>query len=131
VAHPATRPRMLALVAAGGAVGGALRAAVVTAWPARPGRIPWGTLTVNVAGAFVLGVLVAASLRPSSRVTAAVRALLGAGFCGAFTTMSSFAAEVCELVRTSHAPIAVTYAAATFGAGLLTAALGWRIARPR
>ena len=50
-------------------------------------RLPWGTVLVNVAGSFVLGVLSGLAL------SGAPMALLGAGFCGALTTYSAFAVQ--------------------------------------
>ncbi|GAA1915348.1 CrcB family protein [Nocardioides lentus] len=49
------------------------------------GRLPWGILVANVLGSALLGVLTALSL------SGAWLALLGTGFCGAFTTYSSLA----------------------------------------
>ena len=54
------------------------------------GRLPWGTVLVNVAGSFVLGLLTGLSVSASSM------ALLGAGFCGALTTYSSFAVQTVD-----------------------------------
>ena len=78
----------VAAVAVGGAAGAAARFAV-TLWLAHRlgGPLPWGTLAVNVLGSFVLGVVVGFAPSPS------VRALLGTGFCGGFTTFSTFAVE--------------------------------------
>ncbi|MCU1594075.1 MAG: crcB [Frankiales bacterium] len=71
------------LVALGAAVGAPARFAVAI-WV--PGRR--ATLLVNVLGSFVLGLLV----HPSPSTSA----LVGTGFCGAFTTYSTFAVEAAE-----------------------------------
>ena len=72
------------LVALGAAVG-----AVVRFWVGHhlDGRTPWGTLLVNVAGSFVLGLVVGAQPSPDAL------ALLGTGFCGGLTTYSAFAVQ--------------------------------------
>ncbi len=72
------------LVAAGAGLGALLRF-----WVAHhlDGRTPWGTLLVNVAGSFVLGLVVGAQPSPGAV------ALLGAGFCGGLTTYSAFAVQ--------------------------------------
>jgi CrcB protein len=58
--------------------------------------LPWGTLTVNVLGSFVIGSFLAWT---TERVLAdpAYRLLIAVGFCGAFTTFSSFAFETANL----------------------------------
>ena len=74
------------LVAVGGSAGAALRY-VLGHLLDRPRRLPWGTVAANLAGSFVLGLVVGAS------PAAEVRALLGLGFCGALTTYSAFAVQ--------------------------------------
>ncbi len=56
--------------------------------------IPWGTFTVNVAGSFILGVLLATAPHNHTLVL-----FLGVGFCGALTTFSSFAWESYKLAE--------------------------------
>jgi len=89
------------LVAVGGAVGSLLRFVVGRWVDARltAGGLPWGTFTVNVAGSFILGMLalwVLERLPPEYRP---VYWLLGTGFCGGFTTFSTFEWETFQLVR--------------------------------
>jgi CrcB protein len=74
------------LVAVGGAVGAALRYLLGHVGD-HPGRLPWGTVVANLAGSFVLGVLV--GLEPGARP----HALLALGFCGALTTWSAFSVQ--------------------------------------
>ena len=63
--------------------------------------LPWGTLIVNVAGSLVIGFFLAWT---TERVLAdpAYRALIAVGFCGAFTTFSSYAFETVRLVEQGH-----------------------------
>ena len=72
------------LVALGAAVG-----AVTRFWVGHhlDGRTPWGNLLVNVAGSFVLGLVV------GSGASSDALALLGTGFCGGLTTYSAFAVQ--------------------------------------
>ncbi|WP_244930236.1 CrcB family protein [Nocardioides sp. W7] len=72
------------LVALGAAVGSPLRYVVAQRWD---GRVPRGTLAVNVLGSLLLGLLAAMS------VSGHTAALLGVGFCGGFTTYSAFAVQ--------------------------------------
>jgi CrcB protein len=75
---------------------------------------PWGTLTVNVVGSFVLGAVTGAAASPW------ITALVGTGFCGALTTYSTFGWETVHLPR----PLAALNAIASVLAGLGAAALG-------
>ena len=52
---------------------------------------PWGTLAINVGGSFLLGLVAALSDR--AMVSPEMRIVLGMGFCGAFTTFSTFSLE--------------------------------------
>lgn len=74
-------------VALGGAVGSVLRAVIGAALPA---RFPWATILINVLGSFVIGLVMArvGALEPVP--AARLQALLAVGFCGGFTTFSTF-----------------------------------------
>jgi len=99
-------------VAAGSALGGLLRFALA-GWLMRlaGGTFPWGTLAVNVAGCFAIGVL--ASLFPPEERGFPWRLFLLPGFCGGFTTFSSFGLEFHGLWRNDAGDKAVLYVAAT------------------
>lgn len=100
------------LVALGAAVGAPLRFVLATRFD---GRVPWGTLAVNVSGSFLLGLFSAMSL------TAGEMALLGVGFCGGFTTYSAFAVQTHALGRR----VGAAYAVGTIAASLAACALGF------
>ena len=111
------------LVVAGALVGAPLRLWAVR-MAVRTGRDPSaGTLTVNVAGAAVLG-----ALSGRAGVTPEFLALVGTGFCGALTTFSTFGADVVRLAEARQALAAVGYTAATLVLGLGAAALAWALA---
>lgn len=80
-------------IAIGGALG-ALARYGLSGWVygVAGARLPWGTLAVNLAGCFLIGVLAELTLR-SGWVGPQVRAGVGIGFLGSFTTFSTFAVE--------------------------------------
>lgn len=95
------------LVAIGGGLGAVLRYWIGTAVQAGvgPGRFPWGTLVVNVAGCLAVGVVSALAERWGD-LTAETRAFLVVGVLGGFTTFSAFANETMYSVRTGATPLA-------------------------
>jgi CrcB protein len=105
------------LVGAGGVLGALARYGVGLLLPGRTRD----TLAVNVLGSFALGALLA-GLTDGSALLAA----FGVGFCGAFTTFSSFAVETVELYESGARQEAVGNAGANLlGALLAVAAGGW------
>jgi CrcB protein len=130
VVRPSRWPRLrldvIVAVFIGGYLGGWARYAITTTWPANAARFPWATFYVNVAGALILGVVVAAASVFASRF---VRPLLGTGFCGAFTTFSAVVVTTDQLLAHRHQGVAVAYLAASALAGLAAAALGLVLGR--
>lgn len=107
------------LVALGAAVGAPLRYATDLLVRSRVGgRFPWGTFTVNVAGSFVLGLVLGAGASPT------VTALVGTGFCGALTTYSTFGWETVRLGADGHRRLAAINAVGSALACLAAAGLG-------
>ena len=109
-------------VCLGGAAGTAARYGLTTWMPTTPGAFPWGTLTVNVAGSFILGLL---TITTDPTVTL----LFGIGFCGAFTTYSTFGYETIRLAEDGARLYAVLNVLVSLGAGLAAATLGVLLAR--
>lgn len=98
--------RALLAVALGGALGALARYGVALALPPRPdGGLPWATLLVNVLGSLLLGVV--AALAATGRLGQPAQALLATGFCGAFTTFSTFSLETVLLARAGHLGMAM------------------------
>lgn len=122
-----TRPLYLqwwaiGLVGVGGAAGTAGRAGVelgLGTIETGIGTLPLATLTVNLVGAAFLGWLLEALTRlgPDSGRRRALRLLLGTGFCGGFTTYSSFATGTAELLEGSAGLLALSYVLATVVVG--------------
>jgi CrcB protein len=84
---------------------------------------PFGTLTVNVAGSFLIGIIIAAALEGD--LNKSMRLLLATGFCGGFTTFSSFSYEFFSLLQHEQIGYALLYAAASFVLGLAFVWLGF------
>jgi CrcB protein len=111
----------------GGALGTALRLGIDLALPITV--FPLSTLVINTLGAFALAILVA---RAWPVAPDWLRAGLGAGLLGSFTTFSAVAVSVVALAHSGEWMPAATYLAATLIFGLAAAALGLRLgpARP-
>lgn len=85
-------------------------------------ELPWGTLAINVTGSFLLGLLTGLAAR---HVLPGVGlALFGVGFCGAYTTFSTFAFETVELVEEGRFAEAAVNLFGSVGVGLGAAAAG-------
>lgn len=119
------RPRFVLLVAAGGAVGTALRESFSLILPPVSG-IPLAIAVINVLGAFLLGLL----LQVLSRRTADsgrdqdLRLFAGTGILGGFTTYSALATDTVVLGDAGRLLVASSYALGTLVCGLAAAALG-------
>lgn len=110
------------LVALGAAAGAPARLLVghwVRRWFGAPP--PAGTLVVNVSGSFVLGLLVGAGAQGGWT------ALVGTGFCGAFTTFSTLALEVWEDMAEGRRVSASAVVALSLVLGLGAAAVGYAL----
>lgn len=114
-------PRLIGAVFLGGTLGSLARHGVVT-WLDLQDGMPWGTLAVNLVGAFLLGVV--AALVASSLWRSAV----GSGLIGGFTTYSALAVQTDELLAGEPAT-ALVYVLATLGGGLLLSLAGLALGR--
>lgn len=119
---------VLAVIALGGGLGALARYGLATALPTLPGRFPWGTFLTNVAGCFLIGVLmvVLTEIRPVHRLA---RPFLGVGFLGGFTTFSTYAVETRGLLQPGSVPLAFGYLGGTVVAALLAVLAGVALTR--
>jgi CrcB protein len=114
------------LVILGGAVGAPLRHLTDLLVQSRTDSVlPWGTLLVNVAGSFVLGVVGAAVT--TAGAPGWLMTLLGTGFCGALTTFSTFGFETLRLLEEGSLLEALVNVVASMAAGLAAVAAGWAL----
>lgn len=121
-------PTILAVVAAGGAVGAVARHALDLALPHDAGELPWSTLTANVLGSFLIG-LAAVYLVERRHPSTWAYPFVGTGILGGFTTFSTYAVQTRVLVGEDQAVLAVGYVLATLALAVLAARLGTRLGR--
>lgn len=117
------------LVALGGAAGSMLRYATGLGATRLLGPgFPWGTLIVNVAGSFVIGLFVEAIARRFDASEPA-RLLLVTGFLGGFTTFSSFSLDAAALIERGQAGLALLYMGGSVILSLAAVFAGLALAR--
>lgn len=114
-------------VFAGGLVGTALRVMVDLLLPHGGTAFPIGTFLINLVGSFTLGILVA---RAWPVAPGWLRAGLGPGLVGSFTTFSALTVSAVELTSAGAGAAALVYVAASFAGGITAAALGIRLGAP-
>ncbi len=117
------------LLLLGGGLGAVLRFALALWIDERAGvHFPWGTLAVNVAGCFGIGV-VATLADEHALVSPTLRLFLVTGLLGGFTTFSAFGMETWQLLEDGHALTALGNAMANVVAGLAAVIAGVAITR--
>ncbi|HEX3865641.1 MAG TPA: fluoride efflux transporter CrcB [Gemmatimonadaceae bacterium] len=120
--------RMLAAVAIGGAIGSVARFVLNAYMQSRSsGPFPVGTLVINISGSALLGFIMQFSLETAS-VSPEIRVLLTTGFCGGFTTFSTFSYETVKLVQDGEYGDAGLYVGSSVLLSLLGTAAGMQAA---
>jgi CrcB protein len=115
-------------VAVGSAFGGVARFAVSGFIQQRAGPgFPMGTLVINITGSFLLGFLMRYSLQ-SSFVSPEMRIMLTTGFCGGYTTFSTFTYETAGLMEDGAYGRAALYVGSSVIVGVLGMFLGFALA---
>ena len=109
--------RELAAIFAGGMIGAVLRVWIARRLVSDPDQWPWAVFIINVTGSALLAYF---ATRLQERLPQSLyhRPLLGTGFCGAYTTFSTMAVEILEMLDHHAYGLAVGYAAASVAAGL-------------
>jgi CrcB protein len=123
-------PLRILAIAGGGALGTLARYGVVRNLPTATLRFPWPTLSVNVAGSFLVGVIVTLVVErwPPTRF---VRPFAAIGFCGGFTTFSTMAVEAVQRGQHGLVGLAAAYLVVSLVSGLVAAGLGITLVRGR
>jgi CrcB protein len=122
---------MIYLYLAIGSVAGALSRYQLGLWvtglSGNPLGFPWATFIINISGSFVMGFLMEfLSDIASSRE---MRAMLTIGFCGSYTTFSTFSHESVTLLREGQTSLALLYGGGSFIFAPLAYLAGFFIAR--
>ncbi|MDH3923291.1 MAG: CrcB family protein [Xanthomonadales bacterium] len=114
----------LVFVGAGSMLGGLSRYGLTLAMQNLAAfSLPYGTLLSNLAGCLVVGIIAGVSGK-TELLSTEMRLLLATGFCGGFTTMSSFIYELGQFIQDKEFFFASTYFAATLAGAALAFALG-------
>lgn len=113
--------RTIILIGIGGLLGSIARYLAASFFTkALPSTFPYGTFIVNIVGCLLIGIFYGLSER-YDWFSPDLRLLLATGFCGGFTTFSSFAYENISLLQTSEYLTFASYSIGSFAVGLLAA----------
>jgi fluoride exporter len=122
--------RNLLAVMVGGGLGSAARYAIGVFFIQRFGPgFPYGTLFINVAGCFIIGVIMQMAQTRVAGISPVVRLFLAVGFTGGFTTFSTFAYESLTLAGGGATALAILYVCLSVVAGVLAVFAGAGLAR--
>ncbi|WP_311764273.1 CrcB family protein [Arthrobacter ipis] len=120
--------RVWTAVAAGGLLGTEVRYALGLLFPDQSGELPWATLGINIVGSFTLAALTTIWIaRPQTAFW--LRAAIGPGVLGSFTTFSAVVFSTDQLTRTGLPVLGLLYLGLSVLLGLAAAAAGWRTGR--
>ena len=118
------------LVGAGGCLGSIARYVTVYSIDRKLNSIfPYGTITVNFAGSFILGFVLALLMKKTGTHPQEWKLFLATGFCGGFTTFSAFAAENINLFGQRFPATALLYISASVIGGLVAVWAGFAMAK--
>jgi len=108
----------------GGGIGSLCRFGL-SQWLNKPFDYPWGTLLANGLSCIVLGILVA--LVSKNILSLEFRLLLVTGFCGGFSTFSTFSNELIQFIKHGEWTMAMIYMSLSLFVGMLGILAGMRI----
>ena len=116
------------LVFVGGGLGSVGRYLLGLAFNNSKSFLPYGTLAANILGSFLIGLLMAYFIQNNTDTNYKLLAI--AGFCGGFTTMSSFSAESISFLQSGRYSHFFIYLFVTLIVCLVATMLGLRLFRP-
>ncbi|MFT4413453.1 fluoride efflux transporter CrcB [Bacillus sp. UMB0728] len=116
---------MIWLIGVGGSLGAATRFLLgkfINKKVQRFSLFPTGTWVINITGSFLLGFI--ANLHLTHQIHDSLWFLLGVGFCGAYTTFSTFGYETITLIGSGKIKIAIIYVTTSVFLGGISATIG-------
>ena len=116
--------RDIVIVGIGSGLGGICRYLISLFMSQTHNGFPWGTFTVNIAGCLLIGILWGITSR-FQNFSSAYSLFLMIGFCGGFTTFSTFSKEGLTLLQTNNYILFLLYVIGSAVLGILAVALGY------
>jgi CrcB protein len=116
--------RNLLLVGLGGSIGSMMRYAVSLLLKTK--MFPYATLSVNIIGSFIMGVVIAMSIKEAG-LSNNWKLFLATGICGGFTTFSAFSMENMGLLQSGRLGMALTYIMVSIILGIVATFLGYHM----
>lgn len=121
--------KIILSVVLGGAFGAVARYALSTSWPKGIDNWPWATFIANVSGCFLIGLLTGLLNRGGDNES--LKYFLLTGFCGGYTTFSTFSLETIKLMQSGQNISALLYVAFSAFVGISATFLGLYLATLR
>ena len=110
--------KQLLLIFLGGGTGSIARYLLAKLWNTSSTGIPYGTFTANILGSLFIGLILGWALK-NDTLSSNTTLLLATGFCGGFTTFSTFAYENHSFLKSGDFMLFSIYAIASFSLGIL------------
>lgn len=118
------------LIFIGGGLGACLRFFLsIYIYNSTSGTFPWGTFAINVAGSFLIGLIVALSINKPCFIDNNIKLLLTTGFCGGFTTFSTLSWELFTLLKEGYYIQGILYSFGSIVLGLTAVIIAFYLAK--
>lgn len=114
----------LLLVGIGSGIGGVCRYLISLFMSHSQNGFPWGTFVANIAGCMLIGILWGVASR-FQNLSTAFSLLLMVGFCGGFTTFSTFSKEGLAMLQTNNFTLFTLYTVGSIVLGIVAVAIGY------
>ncbi|GAA1842268.1 fluoride efflux transporter FluC [Asanoa iriomotensis] len=119
---------VIGAISAGGVLGALARYGISQAWPTPTGGFPWATFVINVTGSLLIGALMVVVTDIFTRQRL-LRPFLGVGVLGGYTTFSTYAVEIRNLIAAGAPGMAAFYLVTTLAAACVAVFVGMTAAR--